>query len=140
VAKRNDHYTLTRRRGGNLAHASDDGLLDAFAAILAAARTVLRPGGIVVVTARPWGHNGVLVVFPGAVATAAERAGITCWKATLRCLPGCAGDQLVSRASFFQLHQVRTARARGIPLRVIAHEDVLVFQSTNEPRQRRPRA
>jgi hypothetical protein len=30
-------------------------------------------------------------------------------------------------ASFFQLKDVRAARARGVPHHVIAHEDVLVF-------------
>jgi hypothetical protein len=37
------------------------------------------------------------------------------------------GEQLVPRASFFQLNEVRRARQHGVPLRVIAHEDVLVF-------------
>jgi modification methylase len=34
----------------------------------------------------------------------------------------------VPRPSFFQLNQVRKARANGLPLRIIAHEDVLVFR------------
>jgi len=37
------------------------------------------------------------------------------------------GERLVPRASFFQLTEVRRARQHGVPLRVIAHEDVLVF-------------
>lgn len=36
--------------------------------------------------------------------------------------------RLVPRTSFFQLTQVRKARDAGVPLRVIAHEDVLVFR------------
>jgi hypothetical protein len=128
VAKHNDRYTTRERRGGgNLAHANDDRLLDAFTGILAAARTVLRPGGIVVITARPWRRNGVLVDFPAAVTTAAKHAGLELFERNVALLAGLRGDRLVSRASFFQLHQVRAARARGVPLRVIAHEDVLVL-------------
>jgi tRNA G10 N-methylase Trm11 len=127
VVKRHDGYS-TRRRGGNLAHASDDGLLDALTDVLPAARSMLRPGGIVVVTARPWRRNGVLVDFPAAVAAAAGHAGLTLLERNVALLAGLRGDRLVSRASFFQLHRVRAARAQGIPLRVIAHEDVLVLR------------
>jgi tRNA G10 N-methylase Trm11 len=128
VAVRNDRYTSSARGSGNLAHASADGLLDAFTGILAAARTVLRHGGIVVVTARPWRRDGVLVDFPAAVTTVAEHAGLTLLERNVALLAGLRGDRLVSRASVFQLTRVRNARARGIPLRVIAHEDVLVLR------------
>jgi hypothetical protein len=37
---------------------------------------VLRPGGFVVITARPWRRNGVPVDFPAAVTTTAEDAGL----------------------------------------------------------------
>ena len=43
-------------------------------------------------------------------------------------LVGLRGDRPVPRPSFFQLDRVRKARARGLPLRIIAHEDVLVFR------------
>jgi modification methylase len=43
-------------------------------------------------------------------------------------LVGLRGERLVGRPSFFQLDRVRKARARGLPLRIIAHEDVLVFR------------
>jgi tRNA G10 N-methylase Trm11 len=88
VAKRNDRYTSSTRGSGNLAHAGDDGLLDAFTGILAAARTVLRPDGIVVVTARPWRRNGVLVDFPAAVTTAAEHAELTMLERNVALLAG----------------------------------------------------
>lgn len=42
-------------------------------------------------------------------------------------LAGVRDGALVPRASFFQLKDVRAARARGVPHHVIAHEDVLVF-------------
>jgi hypothetical protein len=129
VAKRHDRYTTRGRGGGNLAHASHDGLLDALTDILAAARSVLRPGGIAVITARPWRRDGVLVDFPAAVTTAAEHAGLEPFERNVALLAGLQGDRLVSRASFFQLHRVRAGRARGVPLRVIAHEDVLVLRN-----------
>jgi modification methylase len=127
VAKRNHRYTTHTRATRNLAHASHDHLLDAFADILAAARSVLRPCGIVVITTRPWRHRGLLVDFPAAVTAAAEHAGLALFERNVALLAGLRGDRLVPRASFFQLHQVRAARAQGIPLHIIAHEDVLVF-------------
>jgi modification methylase len=130
VAKRNDRYAARRRGDGNLAHTCDAGLLDAFTGILAAARSVLRPGGIVVVTARPWRRNGALVDFPAAVMAAGTQAGLEPLERNVALLAGLRGDRLVSRALFFQLHQVRAARTHGVALRVIAHEDVLVLRDT----------
>ena len=48
----------------NLASRRLDDLLDGLAEILAAARTLLRPGGIAVITTRPWRQRGKLVDFP----------------------------------------------------------------------------
>ena len=44
-------------------------------------------------------------------------------------LAGLRDDRLVPRVSFFQLDQVRKARAAGTPLLAIAHEDVLVLKA-----------
>jgi modification methylase len=125
VVVRNDRYTNSARGSGNLAHASDDGLLG-LVRILAAARVVLQPSGIVVITARPWRRNGILVDFPAAIATAAERAGLRLLERNVALLAGLRRDRLVSRASVFQLMRVRIARAGGVPLGVFAAEDVLV--------------
>ena len=38
------------------------GLADGFAQILAGCATLLKPGGVVVVTARPWRKHGVMPV------------------------------------------------------------------------------
>jgi len=127
VAKRNDRYTSRPRAGGNIAHASNARLLDAFSGILAAARGALRTDGIVVITTRPWRRDGILVDFPAAVTAAVEHAGLALLERNVALLAGVRGDGLIPRASFFQLTHVRNARARGVPLRVIAHEDVLVF-------------
>jgi len=128
VVKYDNRYDEPGSSGrGNLARANDQALLDAIGQILGACHTLLRPGGVVVLTARPWRRRGLLVDFPGALVRAGERAGLACFERNVALLVGLAGDRLVGRPSFFQLDRVRKARAAGVPLRVIAHEDVLVF-------------
>jgi hypothetical protein len=48
-------------------------------------------------------------------------------------LVGLREDQLVPRPSFLHLNQVRKARAHGLPLRIIAHEVVLLFRQPTNP-------
>lgn len=111
----------------NLAHAGTDRLLAAFAEILAQCRTVLRPGGTVVVTTRPWRERGELVDLPTAVLAAGTQAGLIPAERNIALLAGIREGQLITRPSFFQMKNVSDARRRGIPLHLIAHEDVLVF-------------
>jgi modification methylase len=127
VVKYDNRYS-DRPDPGDLACASDQALLAAMAQILGACRAVLRPGGLVALTARPWRHRGLLVDFPSALLRAGERAGLVVFERNVALLVGLQGDRLVGRPSFFQLDRVRKARAQGVPLRVIAHEDVLVFR------------
>jgi modification methylase len=128
VVKYDNRYS-DRPAPGDLARASDQALLAAMAQILGACRALLRPGGVVVLTARPWRHRGLLVDFPSALLRAGGRAGLVAFERNVALLVGLNGDRLVGRPSFFQLDRVRKARAAGVPLRVIAHEDVLVFRS-----------
>ena len=93
----------------NLAHVGLGGLLDAMRTVLIGCARVLRPDGVVAMTVRPWWHDGQLVGLPRALV----------WV-----------DQLVPRASFFALEQVRKARSRGVPRLVTAREDFLVFVLT----------
>ena len=51
----------------NLAHPGLDEMLAGFTQILEGCRVLLRPGGLAVVTARPWRHHGELVDLPAAV-------------------------------------------------------------------------
>ena len=44
-------------------------------------------------------------------------------------LAGLRGQRLIPRPSFFQLDNIRKARARGEPWHLIVHEDVLVFRA-----------
>jgi modification methylase len=68
-----------------------------------------------------------LIDLPGALIEVAGKAGLRLVERNVALLAALRGEGLVPRASFFQLKQVRSARARGVPHHVIAHEDVLVF-------------
>jgi hypothetical protein len=89
---------------------------------------LLRPGGTVVVTARPWRERGELVDLPSAVVAAGEAAGLVLAERCVALLAGVRDGRLVPRGSFFQLKNVRDACAAGVPLHLIVHEDVLVFR------------
>jgi modification methylase len=139
VVKYDHAYSADR---ANLGRVGPTTLLAALAEILADCRALLRPGGLLVLTARPWRHRDQLVDLPGQLARIAEAAGLVSFERNVALLVGLRGDRLVGRPSFFQLDRVRKARARGLPLRIIAHEDVLVFRrlgpSPADPGRKRP--
>ena len=112
----------------NLAHQTTAALLEGFGRILAEAANLLRPGGIVAMTVRPFWTAGELVDLPGAVGGLAERAGLVLFERNVALLAGLRGDQLVPRPSFFALDQARRARRRGMPRMVVAHEDLVVMR------------
>jgi hypothetical protein len=126
IAKSHHRYSTDP---ANLAHVGLGGLLDAMRTILAACASVLRPGGFVAMTVRPWWRNGQLVDLPGALVRVGEEAGLVLYERNVALLAGLRDDRLVPRSSFFALEQVRKARAAGVPRLVIAHEDLLVFRS-----------
>lgn len=125
VTKSHSRYSGDPR---NLGHVGVAKLLEALSEMLAACVEILRPEGLVVLTARPWRRDGELVDFPGHLQRVAENQGLIPYERHVALLAGLRDDRLVSRASFFQMDSVRKARARGIPRLVIAHEDVLVFR------------
>ena len=90
---------------------------------------LLRPGGLAVVTARPWRQHGELVDLPAAVIAAGARAGLIPVARCVALLAGLRGGQLIARPSFFQLDNLRKARRRGEPWHLIVHEDVLIFRN-----------
>lgn len=136
VVKKDDRYSRDR---ANLAHASTDNLLAAFTRILTHCRHLLRPGGTVAVTTRPWRERGELVDLPSAVLAAGEQAGLIPAERCVALLAGIRNGQLVTRPSFFQMKNVRDARRTGLPLHLIAHEDLLVFRAPNATRCRMDR-
>jgi modification methylase len=125
VAKRDHTYSADP---ANLGRVSQPALLHALEEILLGCRQRLRPGGLPVMTARPYRHRDHLVDLPGQLTQAAKAAGLVLYERNAALLVGLREDRLVPRPSFFQLDRVRKARARGVPLRIIAHEDVLVFR------------
>ncbi|MGC0316955.1 TRM11 family SAM-dependent methyltransferase [Kitasatospora acidiphila] len=122
----------------NLAHAPTDDLVDAFTAILASCLPLLAPGAHVAVTARPWRHHGELVDLPAAIIAAGQAAGLTPVERCVALLAAVRDGELASRPSFFQLKNVRTARAAGVPMHLIVHEDVLVFRAPRRTPDRPP--
>ncbi|MDA8317022.1 MAG: DNA methyltransferase [Actinomycetota bacterium] len=126
IAKSHNRYSTDR---ANLAHVGLGGLLDAMGTILAGCQRVLRPGGFVAMTVRPFWSNGRLVDLPGAMVRVGEESGLVLYERNVALLAGLRDDRLVPRCSFFALEQVRKARARGVPRQVIAHEDLLVLSN-----------
>ena len=125
VRKAHDRYSTDP---ANLAHVGLAGLLDAMETLLRGAAQILRPGGIVAMTVRPWWRDGQLVDLPGALATVGEQAGLVLHERNVALLTALRDDTLVPRSSFFALEQVRKARAAGVPRSVTAHEDLLVWR------------
>jgi modification methylase len=127
VHKRHHRYGPAGR--GNLAYAGWDRLLDGFTQIMAICHDLLRPGGVVVLTARPvrQGRDD-LIDLPSQLLAAAASVGLDPLERCAALLAAVRGDQIIHRASMFAILAARRSRARGIPVSVIAHEDVLVLR------------
>jgi hypothetical protein len=123
---------IHHRYGGasNLAYRDHDELADGFTQILTGAAAILRPGGIVAITARPYRRHGELVDIPGMVVAAGLAAGLRLHEECGALIAGVRDGRLVPRASFFQQKNVRAAIAQGDPQWLTQHEDVLVFQAS----------
>jgi hypothetical protein len=122
---------INHQYGGpdNLAYHDLDHLAAGFAQILTGAAAILRPGGIVAVTARPYRRHGELVDIPGMVAATGINAGLRPREECAALIAGIRDGRLVPRASFFQQENARTAIAAGDPQWLLQHEDVVIFES-----------
>jgi hypothetical protein len=118
---------------GNLANATTDHLLESFTEILTQCTRMLRPGGTVAITTRPWREHGELVDLPSAVIAAGQRAGLVPVERCLALLAAVRDGQLVARPSFFQLRNIREARAAGVPMHLIIFEDVIILRLDGPP-------
>ncbi|NYH51314.1 tRNA G10 N-methylase Trm11 [Nocardiopsis arvandica] len=128
VEKHAHTYSRDRdRRSANLAYQKPEVLASSFTRIMAACRMLLAPGGVVVVTTRPYRTQGRLVDFPGQVAEAGRRAGLVQVDRCAALLCALKDGEVVSRTSFFQLIEAKRLRRQGRPVHVIQHEDALVF-------------
>lgn len=136
VHKRNHLYGDLLDRG-NLANIGHHRLLAGFTRILTLTTAYLRPGGRVVITVRPWREHAELIDLPTQIQACARAAGLV---PVQRCvaLLGRVTDTggFVARGSFFQRDFIRRQRARGLPLHVIAHEDVIIAQLLAAPASR----
>ncbi|MFY1632382.1 TRM11 family SAM-dependent methyltransferase [Solwaraspora sp. WMMB335] len=127
-------------RADNLAYRSHGELADGFTAILAGCRILLRPGGHVVVTARPYRRHGELIDIPGMVAAAGINAGLKLVDECIALICGVRDGMVIPRASFFQQKNTRDAIATGDPQWLLQHEDVVVLReplrsgSSREPK------
>jgi tRNA G10 N-methylase Trm11 len=125
VQKINHRYGTDR---DNLAYRDHDELADGFTQILTGCAAILRPGGIVAVTARPYRHRGELVDIPGMVVAAGTNAGLELIEECAALIAGIRHGRLVQRGSFFQRKNVRKAIAEGDPQWLLQHEDVEIFR------------
>jgi modification methylase len=124
-------YAGSEAHPNQLATRSLRRLGDGLERVWAGCRAALRPGGLLVVCARPYTDNGVLIDFPALVAYTAGLAGFDLVQRCVALLGRWDGDLLHVHASFFHKHQVRTARQAGRVVFLRSHEDVLVFRSAS---------
>ncbi|MFI7680073.1 TRM11 family SAM-dependent methyltransferase [Actinophytocola sp. NPDC049390] len=128
VQKYHHLYGNTLDRG-NLANIGHHRLLAGFTRILAALRTFLRPGGHIAITIRPWREHAELIDLPSQILACGRTAGLIPVERNVALLARAAETDLVARGSFFQRDFIRKQREAGLPLHLIAHEDVLVFRT-----------
>ncbi|PSL57009.1 DNA methylase [Saccharothrix carnea] len=128
VQKYHHLYGNTLDRG-NLANIGHHRLLAGFTRILAALRTFLKPGGHITITIRPWREHAELIDLPSQILACGRAAGLIPVERNVALLARAAETDLVARGSFFQRDFIRKQREAGLPLHLIAHEDVLVFRT-----------
>jgi SAM-dependent methyltransferase len=132
IVKVNHRYGSLLDRG-NLANVGHHRLLVGFTRILTAAAHFLRPGGHVVITVRPWREHAELIDLPAQISACGEAAGlipVNRCVALLGRIDHCG--RFVARGSFFQRDFIAKQRRLGLPLHLIAHEDVIILQREHD--------
>src|SRR5581483_9506782 len=92
-------------------------------------RVSATPGGHIVITLRPWREHAELIDLPAQILACGIHAGLVPVERCVALLARVAENDLVARGSFFQRDFIRKQRHAGLPLHLIAHEDVLVFRT-----------
>jgi hypothetical protein len=128
VQKYHHLYGNTLDRG-NLANIGHHRLLAGFTRILAGLAGYLRPGGHIAITIRPWREHAELIDLPSQILACGRHAGLIPVERCVALLARAAETDLVARGSFFQRDFIRKQREAGLPLHLIAHEDVLIFRT-----------
>ncbi|VVJ22682.1 Uncharacterised protein [Amycolatopsis camponoti] len=114
---------------GNLANVGHHRLLAGFTRILSGCAAVLRPGGHIAITVRPWREHSELIDLPSQIIACGQAAGLIPVERCVALLARVADTGLVARGSFFQRDFIRKQREQGLPLHLIAHEDVVVLRA-----------
>jgi modification methylase len=112
---------------GNLGYLRDEAYLEAMARVYRACRQVLRPGGVMVTVTKNLRRKGRCFDLAAATVKLAQQAGFSYQQHVIAVLAGIRDSSLVARPSFWQLNQTRKALAKGWPVHLVVHEDVLVF-------------
>ncbi|SDN05435.1 DNA methylase [Allokutzneria albata] len=139
VQKYHHRYGNTLDRG-NLANIGHHRLLSGFTRILTGLVPFLRPGGHIAITIRPWREHAELIDLPAQILACGLRSGLIPVERCVALLARAADADLVARGSFFQRDFIRKQREAGLPLHLIAHEDVLVFRTPLHETPSRPNA
>ncbi len=113
---------------GNLANVGHHRLLAGFTRVLTGCAAVLRPGGHVAITVRPWREHAELIDLPSQIIACGQAAGLVPAERCVALLARVAESDLVARGSFFQRDFIRKQREQGLPLHLITHEDVVVLR------------
>ena len=123
-----DARTLNYSRNkSNVGHARGESHLASMAEIYSACHEVLRPAGVLVTVTKNTRRAGCLFDLAGTTVALARCAGFVYLQHVVALLAAVRDGQLVARPSFWQLTQIRKARARGEPAHLVVHEDVCVF-------------
>lgn len=112
----------------NLGHARGEGYAASMAAVYAGCWALLRSGGILAAVTKNTRRNGRLLDLAGLTVTLAQQAGFTYLQHVVALHAAVRDGALVGRPSYWQLAAVRSARAKGLPVHLIAHEDVIVMR------------
>jgi hypothetical protein len=128
VTKFYHRYGNTLDRG-NLANIGHHRLLSGFTTILTNTAAFLRPGGHIAITIRPWREHAELIDLPSQILACGLNAGLIPIERCVALLARVTEHDLIARGSFFQRDFIRKQRQAGLPLHLIAHEDVLVFRT-----------
>ncbi|WP_059007831.1 TRM11 family methyltransferase [Streptomyces specialis] len=106
------------------------GSVEWLAGMLTWSRSLLRPGGHLVVVARPQRRHGYLLDGPGHIQRAARAARLVPAARCIALQVPLRESELVLRPSLAQRRAVaRCERLTGHPIGVTAHHDVLVFRA-----------
>jgi modification methylase len=121
------------RDPANLGHVRGDNWQAGIAEVLAGCADVLRPGGLLVTVTKNTRRAGRLNDLATATIRLANQAGFGYLQHIVVLHAVVRDGGLIARPSFWQLTQIRKARARGEPAHLVVHEDVLVFHRPLQP-------